>query len=281
MQSRYKITFHKPHLDSANDEKLQFLAQNYIAFWAGVPSLYRLFLQDIFVDLDECLFLGCDVVALKCVSEVFKYDLGDYFAIASENKAIHFGRDSAKISDLMNDFCKNFGRKYYFDPDMVLLNLSKMRQHNLSQKFYDYAVAHLHSPHKSLINAEEGIWHLGFEDNVGILPHCFCFTLSVKNEKGRGNLSDLPLSDIARVEEKHAVFVHYACLKPWYVNYARLDTKYYWRYRNLSPFKVSATKYCKFKIKRQIYFFKIFIAKIPLFGAIMSAIYRQVKRIFT
>lgn len=57
--SRYNLIFHTPHLDSANTERLEFFRNNYIAFWAGVPSLYRLFLQDIFTQLDECLFLGC------------------------------------------------------------------------------------------------------------------------------------------------------------------------------------------------------------------------------
>lgn len=245
-----------------------------------MPSLYRLFLQDIFTQFDECLFLGCDVVALKCISHIFAYNVGDYFAIASENKAIHFGADASKIDDLMNNFCKYFNRKYYFDPDMILLNLAKMRECDLSKRFYNYAKKYLNSPHKSYINAEEGIWHLGFEDNVGILPHSFCFTLSVKNEKGRENLSNLSLCDIARIEEKHAIFVHYSCLKPWYVNYARLDTQYYWQYRNLSPFKLSAIEMRVFKLKRQIYFTKNFIRKIPLLGGIISAIYKILKRIW-
>ena len=278
--SRYNLIFHKPHLDSANMQRLEFFRDNYIAFWAGVPSLYRLFLQDIFTQFDEVLFLGCDVVALKCISHIFAYSIGDYFAIASENRAIHFGTDATKIDDLMNNFCKYFNRKYYFDPDMILLNLAKMRECNLTKRFYDYAKTHLNSPHKSLINAEEGIWHLGFEDNVGILPHSFCFTLSVKNEKGRENLSNLSLNDIARFEERHAIFVHYSCLKPWYVNYARCDTQYYWKYRNLSPFKMSAMQMCIFRAKRWIYFAKNFIRQIPLFGTIISAIYKTLKQIW-
>lgn len=278
--SRYNIIFYKPQLDATNTQRLEFFRDNYIAFWAGVPSLYRLFLQDIFTQFDECLFLGCDVVALKCISHIFAYNVGDYFAIASENKAIHFGIDATTISDLMNNFCKHFNRKYYFDPDMILLNLAKMRECDLSKKFYDYAKSNINSQHKSYINAEEGIWHLGFEDNVGILPHSFCFTSSVKNEKGRGNLSNLSLDDIARIEEKHAIFVHYSCLKPWYVNYARLDTQYYWKYRKLSPFKMSAVQIFLFKTKRQIYFAKNFIRRIPLFGRIISVIYKILKRIW-
>lgn len=57
--SRYNLIFHTPHLDSANTQRLEFFRGNYIAFWARAPSLYRLFLQDIFMQLDECLFLGC------------------------------------------------------------------------------------------------------------------------------------------------------------------------------------------------------------------------------
>lgn len=279
-KSRYNITFYEPHLDSTNKQRLAFFTENYIAFWAGVPSLYRLFLQDIFIQLDSCLFLGCDVVALRCISHIFAYDLQEFFAIASENKAVQMSCDSTKINDLMNNFCKNFNRRFYFDPDMILLNLAKMRKAKISQKFYDYAKSCLSSPHKANINAEEGIWHLGFEDNVRILPHSFCFTLNVKSEKGRENLSDLPIKDILKIEAKKAIFVHYACLKPWYVNYARLDTQYYWHYRDLSPFKMSIAEKYAFKIRRYIYFTKIFIAKIPLIGSLGRIIYRVIKKIF-
>lgn len=216
-------------------------------------------------------------MALKCISHIFAYNVGDYFAIASKNKAIHFSDNTTKINDLMNNFCKYFNRKYYFDPDMILLNLAKMRECDLSKRFYNHTKTYLNSPYKSYINAEEGIWHFGFEDNVGILPHSFCFTLSVKNEKGRENLSNLSLNDIARIEEKHAIFVHYSCLKPWYVNYARRDTQYYWKYRNLSLFKMRVIQMCIFKAKRQIYFAKNFIRQIPLFGGIISAIYKTLK----
>lgn len=278
-KSRYTITFHKPHLDSTNEQRLAFFKDNYIAFWAGVPSLYRLFLQDIFPKLDSILFLGCDVVALKCVSQIFAYDVEQYFAIASENKAICADIDSTKIDDLMNNFCKFFERKHYFDPDMIMLNLAKMREANITQKFYDYAKSCLSSPHRRFINAEEGIWHLGFEDRVRILPHCFCFTLPVKSEQGRENLSDLPIEDILKVEEERAVFVHYACLKPWYVNYARLDTRYYWHYRDKSPFKMTAREKFAFKAKRQIHFAKNAIRKVPLLGGIMRGVYRAIKKL--
>ena len=174
-KSQFSVSFRKPILGRANKEKLAFYSDNYKPKTPSDFYLHKLFLQDIFADLDYCLFLSHDITAKECISNVFNdLDFGNSFAIVSKNNSVHKIFENGSIFlHLQQDyeiknFCKHFDRKVYFDPDMMLLNLKGMRNSEISQQFYAYALYNLHSPYKREIDSADGILRLGFEDCIKV-----------------------------------------------------------------------------------------------------------------
>ncbi len=172
---QFNLLFHSPNLGRADKEKLNFYQSHYKSASPGGAYLYKLFLQDIFVNLDSCLFLAESVVAKACVSKIFDdLDFEDCFAIVSKNNSTHKILDDSSIflyiqqDDEIKNFCKHFDRRVYFNPDMMLLNLKKMREKDISQQFYAHALMNLHSPYRSYIDSVDGILRLGFEDYVKV-----------------------------------------------------------------------------------------------------------------
>lgn len=172
---QFNVFFHKPILGRSNKEKLEFYKSNYNPVFPDEFYLYKLFLQDIFSDLDSCLFLSGSIVAKECVSKIFEnLSFDEHFAIVSKSNDTHkILEDNSIFLYIQKDgqgenFCKHFKRKVYFNPDMLLLNLRKMREKDISQHFYAYAVQNLHSPYKDYIDSVDGILRLGFEDYVKV-----------------------------------------------------------------------------------------------------------------
>ncbi len=169
------MLFYNPTLGRSNKNKLEFYQSHYKSATPGGMHLYKLFLQDIFVDLDSCLFLAESVVAKGCIGKIFDdLDFGDCFAIVSKNNSTHKIISDNSIflyiqqENETKNFCKHFDRKVYFNPDMMLLNLKKMREKDISQQFYAYALANLHSPYRNEIDSADGLLRLGFEDYVKV-----------------------------------------------------------------------------------------------------------------
>lgn len=114
------------------------------------------------------------MVAKKCIGEVVgEYDFDGRFAIVSENSSTHKVFNEDLFIHIKNEleveaFCKFFNRKVYFNPDIMLLNLKQMREREISQQFYAYALRYLNSPYKGYINSADGILRLGFEDCVKV-----------------------------------------------------------------------------------------------------------------
>ena len=174
-KAQFSVSFRAPILGRANKEKFAFYSDNYKPKIPGDFYLHKLFLQDIFADLDYCLFLASSITAKECVSKIFDdLDFGNSFAIVSKNNSTHKIFENGSIFlHLQQDyevknFCKHFDRKVYFDPDMMLLNLKAMRNSEISQQFYAYALYNLHSPYKNEIDSADGILRLGFEDCIKV-----------------------------------------------------------------------------------------------------------------
>lgn len=171
---QYSISFHGHKLGRANKQKMNFYIDNYNSIARGSQQLHRLFLQDIFSELDSCLFLSPNVMAKQCIGKVVDtLNFDGRFAVVSDNKATHKVFSEDLFIHINNEieiknFCKYFNRKIYFNPDIMLLNLKQMREKEIAQQFYAYALYYLHSPYKGYINSADGLLRLGFEDYIKV-----------------------------------------------------------------------------------------------------------------
>lgn len=172
---QFNVRFYKPQLYKSNNEKMAFYKENFCSLMNGMPSLYQLFLQDIFSNLDSCLFLNYDVRARHCISKIFNFDIDNYLAIVSKYKGknIILSHDSillfTKDDESISNFCKYFKRKSYFDAGMMLLNLRKMREREISQQLYAYALHYSRSEYGECVDSPESILNLGLGDEVKVV----------------------------------------------------------------------------------------------------------------
>ena len=94
--------------------------------WLGVSSSYRLKLSSI-VKEDKILYLDSDIVVLKDISELYSYDVSDYYLGAVEDKWSVIMKPRA---GLCND-------DTFYNGGVQLMNLKKMRENNFESQVFD------------------------------------------------------------------------------------------------------------------------------------------------
>ncbi len=79
-------------------------------------AIIKFFIPDILSDLDKVLYLDCDIIVQKDLSELYNTDLNrKYAAVVKDTVSLSVGKD-------------------YFNSGVMLLNLKKMREDDIPQK---------------------------------------------------------------------------------------------------------------------------------------------------
>ncbi|MGG3558749.1 glycosyltransferase family 8 protein [Peribacillus frigoritolerans] len=90
---------------------------------------YRISISDLLdPNINKVLYLDCDLVVKKDITKLWKTEMGDYFVAAVESAS----RNSRKEDLLIPD---SYG---YFNSGVLLINLAKWRQHNISNNVIDF-----------------------------------------------------------------------------------------------------------------------------------------------
>ena len=96
--------------------------------YVSKAGLLKFDLPNIFSNLDKMLYLDCDMLILKDLKELYNIDLKNKYAAVVKDMA----------GTLEEGHAKRLKHKDYFNSGMMLLNLKKMREDNLSEKLLDY-----------------------------------------------------------------------------------------------------------------------------------------------
>jgi lipopolysaccharide biosynthesis glycosyltransferase len=92
-------------------------------------TYYRLLITELLPnDIDKVLYLDCDIVVNKDISQLWQTDLSGY-ALAAVHQ-VGFGFEAQRLGYPME-----YG---YFNAGVTLLNLRYFREHNVSQQLMDY-----------------------------------------------------------------------------------------------------------------------------------------------
>lgn len=91
-------------------------------------DLFKFDLPQVLSDWDKVLYVDTDIIVQDDLSELFNTDLGNnYVAAVKDMAGMVDGRHHTKN-----------GLKNYFNAGLMLLNLKKMREDNVSEKLIDY-----------------------------------------------------------------------------------------------------------------------------------------------
>ncbi len=125
-------------------EKLGSLAENLqLRDYYTCATYYRLFIADMFPELDKALYLDSDTVILGDISELFSHELGDNLVGAIPDETVLSEPVFCKyVSDALG-----IPPEKYFNAGILLMNLKKFREERFFQSFnallgkYKFSVA--------------------------------------------------------------------------------------------------------------------------------------------
>lgn len=211
-----------------------------------IETYYRFFLPQIFTNLDKVLYLDADTMIMKDISPLFNIDINGYYLGVTHDCEIV--RASNFIgTKYSNYFIKtlNVDPSNYFQAGVMLVNLRKMREDNITDKllatlkkvripkFVDQDILNIVCQNKVTFIPQnwDYTWHLPFIDD-DYLEH-ISGELALEYQKAKEN----------------PYIIHFTgnSMKP--VDYPNQpEAKVFWQHVETSPYK----KYFEQKLKANI-----------------------------
>lgn len=110
------------------EEKIERVSQK---THVTTTALIKLELPNYFSNLDKVLYLDSDTIVKGNINDLFCADITDYYLAASFEYWAH-------LINLRYKIHKDHNEKFYFNSGVMLLNLRKMREDNISEKLWEY-----------------------------------------------------------------------------------------------------------------------------------------------
>lgn len=190
---------------------------------ANTSALMKFEIANLFSDLDIILYLDGDIVVKGDIGPVFEADLnGNYVGGVRDCGAATYGR---KVYEHLN---LNFEK--YINSGVMILNLKKIREDNLREKFYE--VKYKWSDKTTM---DQNVFNFVFNDQIVLLPAKYNCTFPYDYlEHCYGNVEIEVLNKVYgesyeswEAVYKNAIIIHYcAPIKPWKYSDAVLNK--YW-----------------------------------------------------
>ena len=216
---------------------------------ATPTSIYKFFIPELIGNEKKIIYLDGDVIVKQDLSELYKINLENNFIAA--------------VKDLNGlGYLKLSNEKYtYFNSGVMLMNLAKMRDENISEKLMQYRINGLNKL------MDQDALNYVFKDKVKMLHFKYNTQMNVL----MANLYDKRNYSISKIKKywsivgkvqtvddiiKDAVILHYTSLKPWKY-FDCIGNEIWLKYYYLSPYKdidlILESKYIKHVMNMKAY----------------------------
>ena len=205
--------------------------------WLSMATYYRFLIPSLVsTDVDRILYLDCDVIVLKDVSQLYHLELDDY-GVAAIQDCTPFDQKHRNAMGLEMDnrtFCAG----------VMMINLKYWREHNSQQKLFDYA----RRKREMLRMEDQDVLNFVFRNKWFLLPYKW----------GKTPLAVAPVDkaqkwfDIKEFVNEPCIYHYAAFLKPWYDIWFP-DRIFYWKYLKLSGFKEIKETHINIQTRIRIY----------------------------
>ena len=224
-----------------NVSKIFFVTEHFT-----IETYYRFFLPQIFTNLDKVLYLDADTMIMKDISPLFNIDINGYYLGVTHDCEIV--RASNFIgTKYSNYFIKtlNVDPSNYFQAGVMLVNLKKMREDNITDKLLD-ALERIGSPKF----VDQDILNTVCRDKVLFIPQNWNYTwhLPFIDDDYLEHISGELALEYKKAKENPYI-IHFTgnSMKP--VDYPNQpEAKVFWQHVETSPYK----KYFEQKLKANI-----------------------------
>ena len=133
-------------IKNADLESLMSRRKNYT--YISPETYFRFYIPEIFKNHDKIIYLDADIIVMKDVALLYNEDITEYYCGAIQDSfmtshVMNYKRTTSQYPDLTYaQYLRNvLGMKdyKYFNAGVLLLNLNKMREENISQKLWQFA----------------------------------------------------------------------------------------------------------------------------------------------
>lgn len=192
-----------------------------------IETYFRLKLPTL-VNVDKLLYLDVDIAIRKNISNLYNTELKNYYAAAVIDESSYY----KKLHKLSVN--------RYFNAGVLLLNLKKIREDNLEEKFFDF----IKYNSDKICWVDQCVLNAVFNENVKFLGRIYNFQHS----------DFLPDTDKKYKELKNdVVIIHFVTVrKPWNFEKSLNFVLEYYYYYFQTPFRFDFFKHFIIKMQHKI-----------------------------
>lgn len=174
-------------------------------------TYYRLFISEMFPELDKAVYLDSDMIVLGDISELYSHDIGENYVGACNEQAMV----QTDVYGTYVEQCIGLDRNKYFNAGMLLLNCMQFRK----QKILDQFIRLLHE-YSFAVTQDEDYLNLICKDKVFWIENSW-------NVETYGEI---------KYSAETAKIIHYLMVgKPWHFADVPFG-EIFWSYAKQTPF---------------------------------------------
>lgn len=173
-------------------------------------TYYRLFIPEMFPELDKALYIDSDMIVLGDIAELYNHDLGENYVGACNEQAMI----QAECYGNYVEKCVGISRYKFFNAGMILINCRQFRGKKLLEKF----IKLLHE-YKFIVTQDEDYLNVLCKDKVLWIENCW-------NVEMFGEIQYKP---------EDFKLIHYIMVsKPWHYRDC-IHQDFFWKYAKETP----------------------------------------------
>jgi len=202
-------------IENENTEKL-INVPDVSAKYVTKAALFKFLLADILDDIDKVLYIDGDTIIQSSLCNLFDIDISEKYVAAVPDMGCYY-------PDLIDHTGRlNFGNEFYFNSGVMLLNLSKMREDNVSKALVDYRMNYKNNyMDQDALNYVLGksAYRLPIEYNT--------LTLTVLNKSQDELIELFSINTIEELLDRSKILHTAGALKPWIYNIPWVTERFY------------------------------------------------------
>ncbi|GHV68687.1 LPS 1,2-glucosyltransferase [Bacteroidia bacterium] len=189
----------------------------------GKDTFLRLLLPKLLPEVTNILYLDGDIIVNDSLSFFCSININDKYLICAKDSANFF----------MQEHCKNLGlpeNVSYFNAGVLFMNLELMRRDNITSKLLDYMVVNK----DIILFNDQDILNGVLWEKIVYFPPKYNMNWLLEPDVSQ---SIWTKEDIREAKSNPAIVHYIGPVKPWnYLSY-HPQTKLWWKYLRMTPFK--------------------------------------------
>lgn len=187
-------------------------------------ALFKFSLAEILDNIDKCLYIDCDTMIQKDLSEFYNIDIDNVYAGVIQDYLTIYYREMNKKLNLDG----------YFNSGVMLLNLKKMRNDGITEKLIAQKKKEIET--NTVVFMDQNSLNVVFEEKVKYLPLIYNYSTVYNIDETTVCLPDDIRNNLQSYKD-NAVIVHFAGgAKPWKILCADKYFVSFWKYVDSNDF---------------------------------------------